>query len=96
MNNDTPQDLSQEVQRLQAKADQLVDRLLTDQQKVARDRRTIELLRALPPEMHARVGASLVKDLLQAERDRAADQAVREFPDFLQGVLRRARQRQSQ
>ncbi|MCU0873169.1 MAG: hypothetical protein MUE50_12590 [Pirellulaceae bacterium] len=102
MNNDAPQEMSSALQQIQAQSDELqaqndelVERLLTCQQEIARHRRSIDLLRALPLEVHQRIGPSLVQDLLQAERQRAADQAAREFPEFLREVERRARQRPS-
>jgi len=93
--NDALQDVSSALQQLQAQNDELVERLLTYQQEIARHRRSIDLLRALPLEVHQRLGTSLVQDLMQAESERAADQAVREFPEFLREVQRRAEQRQS-
>jgi hypothetical protein len=100
MNHNAPQDMSSAQQQLQAQNDELqvqndelVDRLLTYQQEIARHRRSIDLLRALPLEVHQRIGASLVQDLVQAESQRAADQAVREFPEFLREVDRRAQRR---
>jgi hypothetical protein len=83
MNNDAPQEMSsarQPIQaqsdELQAQNDELVERLLTCQQEIARHRRSIDLLRALPLEVHPRIRPSLVQDLLQAERQRAGDQAA--------------------
>ena len=95
MNNDAPQDMSSARQQLQAQNDELVERLLTYQQEIARHRRSIDLLRALPLDVHQRVGTSLVQDLVQAESESAADQAAREFPEFLREVQRRAQQRPS-
>ena len=92
-NNDAPQDLSSALQQLQTQNDELVERLLTYQQEIARHRRSIDLLRALPLELHQRLGASLVRELVQGESQHAADQAVREFPEFLREVRRRAEQR---
>ncbi len=89
------QDVCSAIQQLQAQNAQLVDRLLTYQQEIARHRRSIDLLRALPLEVHQRVGASLVQDLVQAESQRAADQAARDFPEFLREVEHRAQQRPS-
>jgi hypothetical protein len=87
MNNDAPQEMSSALQQIQAQSDELqaqndelVERLLTYQQETARHRRSIDLLRALPLEVHQRIGPSLVQDLVQAERQRAADQAARESP----------------
>jgi hypothetical protein len=109
MNHDAPRDVSSAQQQLQTQSDELqaqsdelqtqndelVGRLLTCQQEIARHRRSIDLLRALPLEIHQRIGASLVQDLVQAESQRAADQAVREFPEFLREVQRRAQRRGS-
>lgn len=92
---DALQEVSAAIQQIQAQNAQLVERLLTCQQEIARHRRSIDLLRALPLEVHQRVGASLVQDLVQAESQRAADQAAQEFPEFLREVERRAQQRQS-
>lgn len=94
-NNEAPQDVASALQQLQAENDELVERLLTYQQEIARHRRSIDLLRALPLEVHQRLGTSLVQDLVQAESARAANQAVREFPEFLREVERRAQQRPS-
>jgi len=94
-NNDAPQDMSSARQQLQAQNDELVERLLTYQQEIARHRRSIDLLRALPLDVHQRLGASLVRDLVQAESAHAADQAVQDFPEFLREVERRAQQRHS-
>jgi len=80
MNNDAPQDMSSARQQLQAQNDELVERLLTYQQEIARHRRSIDLLRGLPLDVHQRVGTSLVQDLVQAESERAADRAARESP----------------
>lgn len=93
--DDAPQDLSSALQQLQAQNDELVERLLRYQQEIARHRRSIDLLRALPLDVHQRLGTSLVQDLVQAESQHAADQAVREFPEFLREVERRAQQRHS-
>ena len=95
MTNDATQDDSQELQRLHAQIDQLADRLFEYQQDVARHRRAVDLLRAMPIELHEQIGSTLVQDLLEAEGDRAADQAAREFPDLLREVERRAKQRAS-
>jgi imidazolonepropionase-like amidohydrolase len=92
---DALQNVSAALQQLQAQNEKLVERLLTSQQEIARHRRSIDLLRALPLNVHQRIGTSLVQDLVQAEGLRAADQAVREFPEFLREVERRAQQRQS-
>lgn len=92
-NHDALQDVSSALQQLQTQNDELVERLLTYQQEIARHRRSIDLLRALPLDVHQRLGASLVQDLVQAESQHAADQAVREFPEFLREVERRAQQR---
>ena len=94
-NNDAPQDMSSALQELQAQNDELVERLLWYQQEIARNRRSIDLLRALPLHVHQRLGASLVRDLVQAESAHAADQAVQDFPEFLREVERRAQQRHS-
>lgn len=94
-NNDAPQDMSSALQELQAQNDELVERLLRYQQEIARNRRSIDLLRALPLDVHQRLGASLVRDLVQAESAHAADQAVQDFPEFLREVERRAQQRHS-
>ena len=85
-NNDAPQDMSSALQELQAQNDELVERLLWYQQEIARNRRSIDLLRALPLDVHQRLGASLVRDLVQAESTHAADQAVQDFPEFLREV----------
>lgn len=94
-NHDAPQDMSSALQELQAQNDELVERLLRYQQEIARNRRSIDLLRALPLDVHQRLGASLVRDLVQAESAHAADQAVQDFPEFLREVERRAQQRHS-
>ncbi|MBM3494227.1 MAG: hypothetical protein FJX72_07895 [Armatimonadetes bacterium] len=80
MNHDAPQDMSSAQQQLQTQNDELqtqndelVERLLTCRQEIARHRRAIGLLRALPLEVHQRIGASLVQDLVQAESQLAAD-----------------------
>jgi len=88
-------DLQAQNAQVQTQSDELVDRLLTYQQEIARHRRSIDLLRALPLDVHQRIGVSLVQELVQAESQRAADQAVREFPEFLQDVQRRAQRRWS-
>ena len=95
MNHDASSNESHERQRLHARIDQLADRVLGCQQDIARHRRAIELLRALPLDLQEQLGSALLEDLLQAEGDRAAEQAVREFPEFLRDVERRAQQRAS-
>ena len=95
MSHDAAPDLSPALHDLQTQIDQLAKRVLTYQQEVARHRRSLELLRALPLEIHQRVGVSLVRDLVQAESQHAADQAARDFPEFLREVQRRAQQRPS-
>jgi hypothetical protein len=94
-NHDALQEVSAAIQQIQAQNAKLEERLLTCQQEVARHRRSIDLLRALPLEVHQRVGASLVQDLVDAEGQRAADQAAQEFPEFLREVERRAQLRQA-
>jgi len=88
-------DLQAQSAQVRAQSDELLDRLLTYQQEIARHRRSIDLLRALPLDVHQRIGVSLVQELVQAESQRAADQAVLEFPEFLQDVQRRAQRRRS-
>ena len=88
----TRDDGKTQLRKLHAQIDQLTDRVLCIKQDIARHRRAVELLRALPPDLGDRIGYELIDELIAAEEQRAAEQASREFPAFLDEICRRAGQ----
>jgi hypothetical protein len=85
----THQDEQQKLQRLQAERDRLVAELLAAQQDLARQQRAAVLLKRISPEAAQRIGRSLFEQMIAAEGDRAAEEATREFPEYLQEVTHR-------
>jgi hypothetical protein len=83
-------DDQQDRQHAQAQYDRAVDDLFAVTQKLARQQQTFALLQRLSPELAQRLGRSLFDQMLAAEGDRAAEEATREFPEYLQEVLRNA------
>ena len=81
-------DDQQERQRGRAQFDRAVDELLATTQALARQQRTFALLQRMSPEVAQRLGPSLFDQLIAAEGDRAAEEATREFPEYLQEVLK--------
>lgn len=77
-----------DLQRAQAQLDRAVDDLLTTTQALARQQQTFALLQRMSPEVAQRIGRSLFDQMLAAEGDRAADQATREFPEYVQEVMK--------
>jgi len=84
-----PHDDQQELQSGRAPFDRAVDELLATTQALARQQRTFALLQRMSPEVAQRLGPSLFDQLITAEGDRAAEEATREFPEYLQEVLKR-------
>jgi hypothetical protein len=82
-------DDQQERQCGRAQFDRAVDELLATTQALARQQRTFALLQRMSPEVAQRLGPSLFDQLIAAEGDRAAEEATREFPEYLQEVLKR-------
>jgi hypothetical protein len=87
-------DHDQQLQLLHAEIDRLTKRLLRYKQDIARNKRTAELLQRLSPELSERIGEDVLGQLLEAEGDRAAEQATDEFPEFLGEIEDRARRRE--
>lgn len=85
MTHDDPQDLP----RARAQFQQTVIELLAVKQDLARQEQTFTLLQRLSPELGHRMGRSLFDQMLQAEGDLAAEQAMRDFPEYLREVLQR-------
>lgn len=83
-------DDQQEGQRAQAQYDRSVDDLLAVTQKLARQQQAFALLQRISPELAQRLGRSLFDQMIAAEGERAAEEATREFPEYLQEVLRHA------
>jgi hypothetical protein len=83
------------LQELHSQIDQLADRALHYKQDIARHKRAVELLRALPPDLGGRIGYDLIDQLVAVEEQRAAEQVTREFPAFLKELARRAEQSKS-
>lgn len=81
-------DDQQERQRAQAQYDRSVDDLLAVTQKLARQQQAFSLLQRISPELAQRLGRSLFDQMIAAEGDRAAEAATREFPEYVQEVLR--------
>lgn len=79
-----------QLRKLHSQIDQLADRALHYKQDIARHKRAVELLRALPPDLGDRIGYDLIDQLIAAEEQRAAEQVTREFPTFLNELYRRA------
>ena len=90
----TEDDHDQQLQLLHAEIDRLTRRMLQYQQDIARNKRTAELLQRLSPELAERIGEDVLGQLLEAEGDRAAEQATDEFPEFLREIEDRARRRE--
>jgi len=82
-------DDQQELQRAQTQFDQAVNDLLAVKQELARQQQTFALLQRMSPELAQRIGPSLFDQLLKADCDRAAEEATREFPEYLQEVMQR-------
>jgi hypothetical protein len=87
--DDMTHDDQPELQRAQAQFDQAVNDLLAVKQELARQQQTFALLQRMSPEVAQRIGRSLFDQLLKAECDRAAEEATREFPEYLQEVMKR-------
>jgi hypothetical protein len=85
-----PHDNQQEKQRAQAQYDRTVDDLVAVTQKLARQQRAFSLLPRISPELAQQLGRSWFDQMIAAEGDRAAEEATREFPEYLQEVLRSA------
>jgi hypothetical protein len=85
MTHDDQPDLA----RAQAQHDRAVDDLLAATQALARQQQTFSLLQRISPEVAQRIGRSLFDQMLAAEGDRAAEEATREFPEYLQEVMKR-------
>ena len=80
-------DDQQDLQRARAQFQQTVNELWAVKQDLARQQQTFTLLQRLSPELAQRIGRSLFDQMLQAECDRAAEAATREFPEYLREVL---------
>jgi hypothetical protein len=78
-----------DLQQAQAQHDRAVDGLLAATQALARQQQTFALLQRISPEVAQRIGRSLFDQMLAAEGDRAAEEATREFPEYLQEVMKR-------
>jgi len=78
-----------DLHRAQAEHDRAVDDLLAATQALARQQQTFALLQRISPELAQRIGRSLFDQMLAAEGDRAAEEATREFPEYLQEVMKR-------
>ena len=78
-----------DLQHAQAQHDRVVDDLLAATQALARQQQTFALLQRISPEVAQRIGRSLFDQMLAAEGDRAAEEATREFPEYLQEVMKR-------
>lgn len=83
-------DDQQDRQHAQTQYDRAVDDLFAVTQKLARQQQTFALLQRISPELAQRLGRSLFDQMIEAEGDRAAEEATREFPEYLQEVLRSA------
>jgi hypothetical protein len=81
-------DNQQKRQRAQAQYDRAVDDLLGLTQELARQQRAFSLLQRISPELAQQMGRSLFDQMIAAEGNRAAEEATREFPEYLQEVLR--------
>ena len=90
----TDDDHDRQLQLLHAEIDRLTRRMLQYQQDIARNQRAAELLQRLSPELAERIGEDVLGQLLEAEGDRAAERATREFPEFLAEIENRARRRE--
>jgi hypothetical protein len=77
-----------ERERAQAQYERAADDLLAVTQKLARQQQACALLQRMSPELAQRMGRPLFDQMLAAEGDRAAEEATREFPEYLQEVLR--------
>jgi hypothetical protein len=85
-----PHDDQQDRQHAQAQYDRAVDDLFAVTQKLARQQQTFALLQRISPELAQRLGRPLFDQMIAAEGDRAAEEATREFPEYLEEVLRGA------
>ena len=89
----TDDDHDRQLQLLHAQIDRLTRQLLQCKQDIARNQRTAKLLQRLSPDLAERIGEDLLDQMLQAAGDRAAEQATREFPEFLREIEDRAQRR---
>ncbi|MBM4200214.1 MAG: hypothetical protein FJ189_02890 [Gammaproteobacteria bacterium] len=88
--DDMTHDDQQDRQHAQAQYDRAVDDLFAVTQKLARQQQTFALLQRISPELAQQLGRSLFDQMIAAEGDRAAEEATREFPEYLEEVLRSA------
>lgn len=84
-------DDQQDRQYAQAQYDRAVDDLFAITQKLARQQQTFALLQRISPELAQQLGRSLFDQMIAAEGDRAAEEATREFPEYLEEALRSAK-----
>lgn len=78
----------------------LVELLHRQQQKLARLRRTTELLNRVPADLAERLGPELIRAMAEREGEKAAEQEAarqqRDLPRFIEELLQRAEARQGQ
>jgi hypothetical protein len=79
---------------LHAQIDRLTTQLLQYKQDIARNERIAELMQHLTPDLGERIGEHGLDQLLEAEGDRAVEEATREFPEFLGQIEDRAQRRE--
>jgi hypothetical protein len=94
--NGITHDDQQKWQRAQTQYDRAVDDLLGLTQELARQQRSFSLLQRISPEFAQQIGRSLFDQMIAAEGDRAAEEATRDFPEYLQEVLRSAQRGEPQ
>jgi hypothetical protein len=90
----THDDRDRQLQLLHAQIDRLTTRLLQYKQDMARNERIAELMQHLSPDLAQRIGEHGLDQLLEAEGNRAVEEATREFPQFLCQIENRAQRRE--
>jgi len=88
--NGITHDDQQKWQRAQTQYDRAVDDLLGLTQELARQQRSFSLLQRISPEFAQQIGRSLFDQMI------AAEEATRDFPEYLQEVLRSAQRGEPQ
>jgi Lon protease-like protein len=86
--------LPESLKEAHEEIDRLVGLLHRQQQDLVRSKRTVELLRRVPPELAERVSPALIEAMARREGEKAAREEAarqeRELPQLLSEMMRRA------
>ena len=90
--------LPESLTEAQAEIYRLVGLLHRQQQDLARNKRMVELLKRVPPDLAERVNPALIEAMARREEEKAAREEAarqeRELPQLLEEMMRRAEARQ--